>query len=70
MRVNAKLFMITKRYTQQGESLEKMFLERKYQCVKNQIVLTNSSAKIIKKEECERKFTVLSPFFNNVGIAN
>lgn len=67
---NAKLYILTKRYTQQGEQLERLFFERKYKCVKNQIILTNSSAGIIKNEDGEKKFIVLSPLFNSIGIAN
>ena len=67
---NAKLFVKSKKYTQQGESYEKLFFENKYECVQNKIVLTNSSAKIIKDETETRKFTVLNQFYGGVGVVN
>ena len=67
---NAKLFIKSKKYTQQGENYEKDFLERKFECVQNQIVLTNSSARIIKEEEHAKKFTVLNQFYGGVGVTN
>ena len=69
-RKNAKLFIKTNKYTRLGEKNEKDFMERKMNCVQNQVVLTNSSAKIIKNEEQVKKFTVLSQFYGGVGVAN
>ncbi len=45
------LFIKTKRYTNIGEKLEKQFLENGYECVQNQAVLTNSSARVLKEDE-------------------
>ncbi len=64
------LFIKSSRYMQQGEVLEKAFLERKFECVQNQIVLTNSSAKIIKDGERSGKFTVLSQFYTGITAVN
>ena len=43
------LYIKTKKYTQPGEKDEKLFLEHKFECTQNQIVLTNSSARVIKE---------------------
>lgn len=67
---NAKLFIKTKKYTSSGEKYEKDFMEQKLECVKNQIVLTNSSAKIIRAPEHNKKFTVLNQFYGGIGAIN
>ena len=67
---NAKLFVKSKKYTHQGEIYEKLFFENKYECVQNKIVLTNSSAKIIKEDTEIKKFTVLNKFYGGVGVVN
>ncbi len=67
---NAKLFIKSKKYTQQGEANEKDFMERKFECLQNKIILTNSSAKIIKDEEHAKKFTVLNQFYGGVSVTN
>lgn len=54
------LFVRTKRYTSFGEVLEKQFMENGFECVQNQIVLTNSSARILKESSKRAKYTVLS----------
>ncbi len=54
------LFVKTKRYTNTGEKLEKQFMENGFECVQNQIVLTNSSARVLKDSERTGKYTVLS----------
>ncbi|MCM1002940.1 MAG: hypothetical protein NC408_01205 [Candidatus Gastranaerophilales bacterium] len=54
------LFVKTKRYTNAGEKLEKQFMENGFECVQNQIVLTNSSARVLKNSERTGKYTVLS----------
>lgn len=58
------LYIKTKRYTQLGEKQEEIFMQKNFECVQNQIVLTNSSAKIIKEKSENKKFTILSPFYN------
>ena len=67
---NAKLFAKTKKYTHQGEIYEKIFLDNNCECVQNKIVLTNSSAKIIKEDSEVRKFTVLNQFYNGIGVVS
>ena len=67
---NAKIFIKSKRYTQNGEQFEQEFLNNKYECVRNQVVLTNSSAKIIKNTEGAKKFTVLNQFYGGIGVTN
>ena len=67
---DAKLFIKSKKYTKQGEKYEKYFMERQFECVQNHMVLTNSSARIIKEEEHTKKFTVLNQFYGGVGVTN
>lgn len=62
------LFIKTKKYTQLGEKYEHLFMENKFECVQNQIVLTNSSARIIKDTARTGKFTVLSQFYGGVNV--
>ena len=57
------LFIKTIRYTNIGEKLEKQFLENGYECVQNQAVLTNSSARVLKEDEKTGKYTVLNDFY-------
>lgn len=54
------LFIKTKRYTNTGEKWEKQFMENGFECVQNQIVLTNSSARILKNNSSTGRYTVLS----------
>ena len=54
------LFIKTKRYTNTGEKLEQRFMENGFECVQNQIVLTNSSATILKNNSSTGRYTVLS----------
>ena len=61
------LYIKTKKFTQMGEKEEEEFLNRKFECVQNQIVLTNSSAKIIKEEAGVKKFTAIGQFYTNCG---
>lgn len=58
------LFIKTKKYTNSGEKYDKEFLEHKFECAQTQIVLTNSSAKIIKDKSSSGKFTILGQFCN------
>ena len=67
---NANLYIKTKKYTQTGQKYEKQFMEQKYKCIQNKIVLTNSSAKIIKDEEQSKKFTVLNQYFGGISVVN
>lgn len=56
------LFVRTKRYTTVGEKYESKFMEHKFECVQNQIVLTNSSARVLRESSKSGKFTVLTDF--------
>lgn len=60
---NANLFLRTKKYTQLGDKFEQHCTQNNFECVQNQIVLTNSSARIIKEEVRTGKFTVLNQFY-------
>ena len=57
------IFIKTKKYTQLGEKYEQMFIGHKFECVQNQIVLTNSSAKIIKDKVRYGRFITLNQFY-------
>ena len=62
------LFIKTKRYTTLGESYEAQFIKNNFTCVQNQIVLTNSSAKVLKETVKSGKYTVLSDFIPTKAI--
>jgi len=62
---NFNLYIKTKKYTQLGEKYEQEFLDKKFECVQNQVVLTNSSARIIKQTEHTGKFVILNQFYGN-----
>lgn len=62
------LFIKTKRYTTLGESYEEQFIKKNYPCVQNQIVLTNSSARVLRENVKTGKYTVLSDFIPNKPI--
>ena len=64
------LFIKTKRYTALGESYEAQFIKNGFECVQNQIVLTNSSAKVLRTEEKSGKYTVLSDFCPSSAMPN
>ena len=57
------LFIKTKKYTQLCEKYEQLFLERHLECVQNQIILTNSSAKIIKEDIPTGRYITLNQFY-------
>lgn len=63
------LYIRTKKYTQLGERDEKYFMENKFECVQNQVVLTNSSARIIRENVHTGQFTILSQFCSVRPIA-
>ena len=56
------LFIKTKRYTNIGEKYEKLFIQNNFKQVQTQIVLTNSSAKILKEPTKTGKYTVIGDF--------
>ena len=62
------LFVKTKRYTTQGEEYEKIFLQNGFECVQNQIVLTNSSARVLKEPSKSTSYTVISDFLPSKPI--
>lgn len=64
------LYITTKKYTQTGEKYEKQFMEDKFECIQNQIVLTNSSAKIIRDAVPTGRFTVLSQFYGGINVTS
>ena len=65
---NFNLFIKTKKYTQLGEKYEQLFMDHRFECVQSQIVLTNSSAKIIKDKVRSGKFTILNQFYDGSGV--
>lgn len=56
------LFVRTKGYTNTNSTYEETFISNGYNCIQNQLVLTNSSARILKDNVHSGKFTVLSEF--------
>ena len=62
------LYVKTKKYTQLGEKYEQEFVQNKFECVQNQIVLTNSSAKIIRDSASSGRFVLLNQFCGNVPL--
>ena len=56
------LYIRTKRYTNKGEEYENAFMQKGFECVQNQIVLTNSSAKVLREPSPVKRFTVLNGF--------
>ncbi len=56
------LYFVTKKYTTPGAKYEEDFISQKLECVQNQILLTNSSARIIKDTIRSGKFTILNQF--------
>lgn len=56
------LFIRTKRYTTLGENYETQFVKNGYECVQNQIVLTNSSARVLKEPVRSGKYTIIADF--------
>ena len=56
------LFIKSKRYTNMGKKYEEQFKQNKFKCVQNQIVLTNSSARILKENVKTGKYTILGDF--------
>jgi hypothetical protein len=63
------LFVKSKRYMNFGEHYESKFAENGFECVQNQIVLTNSTARVLREKSGNRRFTVLSDFCPNNVIS-
>ena len=64
------LYITTKKYTQLGEKYEKQFMADRFECIQNQIVLTNSSARIIKDTARTGRFTVISQFYGGINVTS
>ncbi len=64
------LFIKTKQYIADNEKLEELFAQNGFECVQNQIILTNSSAKVLKDNSSERKYTILTDFMPNIPLPN
>lgn len=63
------LFIKTKKYIQNFEKYEERLMDNKYECIQNQIVLTNSSAKIIKEENSSQRFIALDQVYTGqIGV--
>lgn len=54
------LFIKSKKYTSSGEQYENYFAENRFECVQNQLILTNSSAKVLRTDSKSSKYIVLS----------
>ena len=65
---NFGLYIRSKRYTNLGEKLDNIFSDMGYKCVQNQIVLTNSSARVLKSEETVKRYNVLTDFYPSNAI--
>ncbi len=62
------LFLKSQRYTNLGEKYEEIFGQNGYECVQNQILLTNSSARVLKETSKSGKYMILSDFIPTNGI--
>ena len=54
------VYIKSRRYTQLSEKYETKFIENNFECVQNQIILTNSSARILRNKNQSSKYTVLT----------
>ena len=67
---NFNMFLKTKKYTQTGEKYEQILMEHKLECVQTQVVLTNTSARIIKDKVTSKRFIMLNQFLDGgVNVA-
>lgn len=62
------LLFKTKRYTQYGDKHEQFMITHKLECVQTQVVLTNSSAKIIKDDVKTGRFVMLNQFLDSSSV--
>ena len=62
------LFIRTKKYITSGERTEELLKTKGYEPVQSQIVLTNSSARVLKNPSEETRYTVFSNFCPSNGI--
>ncbi|MCQ2739629.1 MAG: hypothetical protein MJ237_05310 [bacterium] len=63
-------YVKTNRYTTMGAKYENIFLDANIKCVQNRIVLTNSSARVLKTEEKCGKYTILNDFCPSLTAGN
>lgn len=63
------LFVKSKQYTNLGGKYDEIFSANSFECVQNQIILTNSSARVLKDTEKSGKYTVLSDFLPAKAIS-
>lgn len=63
------LFIRSKKYMQLGDKYEQFFTEKGFECVQNQLVLTNSTAKVLKEDVTTEKYTVLNDFLPTKPIS-
>lgn len=59
---NFGMFLRTKRYLTIGEKHEQICAQKGYECVQNQVVLTNTSLRALTSKEKTGRYTVLSDF--------
>ncbi|MBQ7126274.1 hypothetical protein IJO12_04230 [bacterium] len=57
------LFIKTNRYTNFGNKYEKTLMEQDFECLSNQALLTNSSAKLLESEAKSGKYTLVNDFY-------
>ena len=62
------LFIKTKKYISTCDDYDKIFMENGYECIQNQCILTNSSAKVLKVEERTGKFTAIGDFYPSSNV--
>ena len=62
------LYIKSKKYTNIGNKYEEIFAQNNYECVQSTLVLTNSSARVLKDTGIERKYTILNNFAPSNGI--
>lgn len=63
------VFVKTKRYLSFGEQYEQVFKASGFECVQNQILLTNTSARLLKNTSSTGKFVLLSDFISPKPLA-
>ena len=64
------LFIRTQKYTQYGEQQEQDFIKLGFNCIQNQVILTNSSARIIKTGEKSGRFTAINQIYSGIRVTN
>ena len=62
------LFIKSKKYTNISDKLEEKFMQNGFECVQSRMVLTNSSARVLKNPEKSGRYTILNNFIPTNGI--